>query len=248
MPQTVFDVGDPITSRLKLGVVPDGTTVVTITVTRPDGTTITAPTISGFVNVDEKTAQFYATDDGSSTGTTLHAAGDWLAVWKVTGTGANIAPKVYNVAPLPGTGTRVPWSPFLSQVAYHVPWLTVDTTTPGSQVYLGTFTGTTTPTDEIAQGHIDSAVNIMSPVLGVPLAVGLQPSARAVAALRAAASLARAFPRNAADIATAAALDARADASWKLLLTEAEQDGTATTVLTPHWFMPDPVAWGDTNL
>jgi hypothetical protein len=38
MPQTVYDVGDPITSRLKLGVTPDGTTVATVAVQRPDGT------------------------------------------------------------------------------------------------------------------------------------------------------------------------------------------------------------------
>lgn len=113
MPQTVYDVGDPITSRLKLGVTPDGSTVATVTLQRPDGTSV-AITPGAWVG-DEKTAQFYATDDGTVSGTLLAAAGDWLAVWKVTGTGASVTPKVYNVAPLPGTGTRPSWSPFLSE-------------------------------------------------------------------------------------------------------------------------------------
>src|ERR1041384_1946576 len=104
--QTVYDVGDPITTRLKLGVVPDGTTNVTLTVTRPDGTTIATPAISAWENVDEKAAQFYATDDGTLTGRPAPADGDWLVVWKVTGKGANVAAKVYSVAPLPGTSTR----------------------------------------------------------------------------------------------------------------------------------------------
>lgn len=248
MPQTVYDAGDPITSRLKLGVTPDGTTNVTITVTRPDGTAISAPAIGAFENIDEKTAQWYATDDGTASGTTVHADGDWLVVWKVTGTGANVAPKVYNVAPLPGTSTRPGWSPFLSQIADHVPFLTVDTVTPGSQLYLGTFTGNTTPTDEVAQRHIDVAVALMRPAVPT-ISVGLYPAARAVAALRAAASLARAFQRRPEDLTLAVALDARADASWKLLVEAAENEGTASsTVGTPHWSFPPAVAYGDYNL
>lgn len=151
MPQTVYDVGDPITSRLKLGVTPDGGTVATVTVKRPDGATIAGLTPGAFVG-DEKTVQWYATDDGTPNGTVLAAAGDWLAVWKVTGTGASVAAKVYNVAPLPGTSTRAGWSPFLSDVADFVPFLTVDTVTPGSQLYLGTFTGVTSP--KIGRAHV----------------------------------------------------------------------------------------------
>jgi hypothetical protein len=247
MPQTVYDVGDPITSRLTLGVTPDGTTAVTVIVTRPDGSSITAPAISAWA-ADVKTAQWYATDDGTASGTVLHADGDWLAVWKITGTGANVAPKVYSVAPLPGTATRVTWSPFLSDAADHVPYLTVSTAVPGSQIYLGTFTGETTPTDEQAQRHIDRAVALMHPAIPL-ISSALYPAARAVAALRAAASLARAFPRRPEDIAAAAALDARADASWKLLLTAAETEGTgAGAIGTPHWAFPEFPTYGDVNL
>lgn len=245
--QTVYDVGDPITSRLTLGVTPDGSTVVTITVTRPDGSAITPPPISPFTG-DVKTAQWYATDDGTVSGTTANAAGDWLAVWRITGTGANVAAKVYNVAPLPGTSTRVAWSPFLSSVADHVPYLTVDTTTPGSQLYLGTFTGDTTPTDEVAQRHVDYAVALMTPAIPSISAV-LYPAARAVAALRAAASLARAYPRRPEDLAAAAALDARADAAWKSLVAAAEEEGSGAGASgVPHWKFPEPPTYGDLNL
>ncbi len=248
MPQTVYDVGDPSSSRLKLGIVPDGTTTVAVTVTRPDGVTITSPAIGAWENVDERAAQFYATDTGLAGGTTVHADGDWLVVWKVTGTGANVAPKVYNVAPLPGTSLRVAWSPFLSQVADHAPYLTVDTITPGSQLYLGTFTGATTPTDEVAQRHIDAATSLMRPAIPT-ISTTLYPAARTVAALRAAASLARAFPRRPEDLALAAALETRADASWKSLVTAAEQEGTsAGAVGTPHWSFPVPPKHGDMDL
>jgi hypothetical protein len=238
MAQTAYDVGDPITSRLTLGITPDGTTQATVTITRPDGAAITPTAVSDWVG-DAKTAQFYATDDGTATGSILAAAGDWLAVWRVTGTGANVAAKVYNVAPLPGTGTRPSWSPFLSQVADHVPYLTVDTTTPGSQVYLGTFRGDTTPTDEVAQRHIDAAVSL---TLLSGLTTPLYPAATAVAALRAAASLARAYPRRPEDLQTAAALDARADAHWIRLqaavddLADGEGDGYFD--ILPMWTFP----------
>lgn len=245
--QTVYDVGDPITSQLNLGVIPDGTTNVTLTVTRPDGTAIAAPAISAWTG-DVKTAQWWATDDGTSSGTKTASAGDWLAVWKVLGTGANVLAKVYNVAPLPGTSLRPVWSPFLSQVADHVPYLTVDTNTPGQQIFLGTFTGRTTPTDAVAQRHIDLVVAIMQPSL-VNISSALYPAARAVASLRAAASLARAFPRRQEDLANAAALDAAASAGWAQLVDAAEAEGTvASTVLSPVGYFPSPRPWGDFDL
>jgi hypothetical protein len=151
VPQTVFDQGDLITSRLNLGVTPDDTTTATVTVQRPDGTAIAGLNTSAWAGM-EKTVQWWATDDGTAAGTTTSSAGDWLAVWRVTGTGASVTAKVYPVRPLPSASSdRPPWAPFLSDVADHVPWLTVDTVTPGSQVYLGTFTGRTTPTDEQVQ-------------------------------------------------------------------------------------------------
>src|SRR4051812_44679591 len=247
MPQTVFDVGDLVTSRLNLGVTPDGTTAATVAVYRPDGVALTGLNTSAWVGM-EKTVQWWATDTGLAGGTIAAAAGDWLAVWTVTGTGASVSAKVYPVAPLPGTGTRPPWSPFLSDVADHVPWLTVDTTTPGSQIYLGTFTGRTTPTDEQAQRHVDNAVAVVGALLGA-LPAGAYRLARAVAAERAAASLARAFPRNRGDIDTADQLAAQVAADMTVLSTAAEVAGSSPpSSPLPVLIAPDPVWYGDLDL
>jgi hypothetical protein len=247
MPQTVYDVGDLIASRINLGVTPDGTTAASVAVYRPDGTLITGLNTSAWAGM-EKTVQWWATDTGAQGAATANAAGDWLAVWTVTGTGASVSPKVYNVIPLPGTSTRPAWSPFLSDVADHVPWLTVDTTTPGSQVYLGTFTGRTTPTDEQAQRHIDTAVTMTGALLGT-VPASLYRMARSVAAVRAAATLARAFPRSRADVDTADQLGAQAVSDMTLLTTAAEVAGTSpASSPVPVMYAPEPSWFGDLDL
>lgn len=242
MPQTVYDVGDPITTRLTLGVVPDGTSIATLTVQRPDGTPISAAP-GGWVGSD-KTAQFFATDDGTPAGTVAAASGDWLALWKVTGTGASVTPKIYNVAPIPGTSTRVPWSPFLSDVADHVPFLTIDQRTPGIQFYLGTFTGWTSPADEVAQRHIDRAAPIVGAGFGT-LTGALPGMARSVTALWAAASLARAFARDRTGQDLAAALTAQAAAELKVLQQAVDAASETTLDARPVLIAPRPVPWGD---
>lgn len=250
MPQTVFDVGDPITSRLKLGVTPDGTTSASVVVRRPDGTIINGLNTTAWVG-DEKTVQWYATDDGTVGGTTDESAGDWLVVWTVTGTGASTTSKIYNVIPLPGQSTRPAWSPFLSDVADHVPWLTVDTTTPGSQFYLGTFTGWTAPTDEQAQRHVDRAAALTSVYVGtVPSTsqVALYDLARTATALRAASTLARAFARKRDEIDVADALLAEALAATTVLEQATAAVGADPTNTQPQWYAPEPVWWGDLNL
>jgi hypothetical protein len=249
MPQTVYYAGNPITARLKLGVVPDGTTNATVTVYRPDGTAIATPSISPWEGAagDEKTAQWYGTDDGyAGSATTVGVAdGDWVVVWHVSGKGATTAPKVFNVAPLPGAGTRPAWAPFLSEVAAHVPTLTVDTLTPGG-VLLGTFNSRTQPDDGQAFLHLDQAVNTIAGRFGT-LPAGTGRLARPVAALRAAASLARAWLRTddrltlARDLETLAAAETTA-------LTEAvtAAGGTASTDRPlPQWAFPPPSKYGD---
>lgn len=246
MPQTVYDVGDPITSRLKLGVTPDGSTVPSVVVKRPDGAAVAAAP-GAFVG-DEVTVQFYATDDGTPSAPVLNSGGDWLVVWTVTGTGASVTPKVYNVTPLPGTSTRPDWSPFLSDVADHVPFLTIDQSTPGSQVYLGTFTGYTSPTDEVAQRHIDRAASIVGAGFSTLTAAALIGMARTVTALWAAASLCRAYARDRSDQATADALERQAAAQLKILQTTVDNTGDSTLNALPVMFAPDPVPWGDSYL
>lgn len=250
MAQTVFDVGDLITSRLKLGVTPDITTAATVDVYRPDGTAILGLNTSAWVG-DEKTVQFYATDDAEVDGTVAAAAGDWLVIWRVTGTGASVSPKIYPVTPMPGTSTRPAWSPFLSDVADHVPWLTVDMTTPGSQFYLGTFTGWTSPTDEQAQRVTDRAASLTATYVGVvpsgsqALIYGL---ARTATALRAAAMLARAYARKREEIDVATALAADAAAAIGALEEAAGNVGADPINAQPLWYAPDPVWYGDLDL
>lgn len=251
MAQTVFDVGDPITSRLKLGVTPDGTTNASVSVRRPDGTALTGLIISawGGVDGDEKTVQWYATNDGSQGQPTNLAYGDWLAVWTVTGKGASVSPKVYSVYPLPGTTSQPTYQPFLREVADYVPWLTLDTTVPGGDTFLSTFTGNTYPTDEQAVRIVERITRPISERWPA-LPSSLYEQARTYISLRAAAALARSFPRTSGDSATADALDKQADAEWTKLQQQADDAGTSPTGTgqVPIFAYPTPVAWGDSYL
>jgi hypothetical protein len=253
MAQTVYDVGEPITSRLKLGITPDGTTTATVTVKRPDGTVITGLTASGWGGTggDEKTVQFYATDDGVSGSATDSSAGDWLVVWRVTGTGASVTPKVYSVRALPDTVDYPGYIPFLSDIADHVPWLTLDNTAPGADTFLGTFTGSTWPQDD--QVHRLTRLTTLPISARWPvLSDSVHELARAYIALRVAAQLARSYPRGEGDLATADRLAAEADALWASLTELADNSATgpdpAAAAQVPVWSFPAPVSWGDDYL
>lgn len=248
MAQTVFEVGDLITSRLHLGVDPDVTTTVTFKVYRPDGTEITGLNASAFVG-QVKTLQFYATDDGTASGTALAASGDWLVVWKVTGTGASVSAKVYNVTPLPTQGSNPAWMPFLSDVADYVPWTTIALDIPGGDTFYGTWTGSTYPTDEQAIRIIERVARPISEHWA-DLPTATFELARSYVALRAAADIARAYPRNPADVTAADAWDKRADLLW-LQLKQIADDSTTNPIAAgqkPVFAFPGPVAWGDSYL
>lgn len=249
MAQTVFDVGDLITSRLDLGVTPDGSTSVSVVVQRPDGTVITGLVPSGFVG-SQKTVQFWATNDGTSGASTTSASGDWLAVWTVTGTGASVTAKIYSVRSLPvPSDDRASWTPFLSDVADYVAYLTVDTTSPGGQVYLGTFTGDTTPTDEQVQRIIDREMSIVAAAtIGIaPMPTALYSLANTVVALRAASIIARTYQRtNELDLRFATTLDAWASAALAdLVRAVGEQGGGPGSGPAPVGYFPDAPYWGD---
>jgi hypothetical protein len=242
MPSTVFDVGDPINARLSLGVVPDGTTMVTVAVTRPDGTAIAPPTVIGPVNVMEYTAQF-----------TASMAGDWLVVWTVVGTGQGVQAKVFNVRALPSSSnTRPVWAPFLSDVGDFVPHKTRDLT-GGVDLILGTFTGATTPTDEQAHRILDGAITMVAGVTDLAgtavgqLSPALYPLARRAAAIRAAADIELAFPERTTDMSVYSALNARALAELASLQAAATHTGTGPVEATPVWDFPDPPNWADDN-
>lgn len=252
MAQTVYDVGEPITSRLKLGVVPDGTTQTTVTVHRPDGTALSGLTVSpwGGTSGDEKTVQWYATDDGLSGSSVTEADGDWLAVWRVTGTGASVSPKVYSVRPLPEAAPLAGYTPFLSEIGDYVPWLTLDTTVPGGDTFLGTFTGNTWPTDEQVHRLTRRTVDPVA-ARWPALAEAVEPLARTYVALRVAAQLARSYPRSEGDLTLANQLSAEADSLWATLLDLADNatsNDPSAGANVPVWSFPAPVSYGDDYL
>jgi hypothetical protein len=99
---------------------------------------------------------------------------------------------------MPGSPT---WAPTLADVARHVPTRSRDTTTPGSDALLNTFTEATTPTAEQAQSFIDQAVQwVISEcgqlLLDLPPTDELMVSARTAAEWRAAADIEVAYSLN----------------------------------------------------
>ena len=123
---------------------------------------------------------------------------------------------------------------------------------------LGTFTPNTDPTDQQAQRHIDDATDSIYARLGGTVGAASEPLASVVAALRAAAAIARGHARNDQDIRTADALDRRADAEMAVLIEVdaitsppgepgGEGDGGQETGV-PYWSFPDPPAWADQNI
>ncbi|MEU7170313.1 hypothetical protein ABZ949_02330 [Micromonospora tulbaghiae] len=137
----------------------------------------------------------------------------------------------------------------MMQVAAHVPYMTVDTVTPGSQKYWGTFNTQTTPNLDQALLLIAQAWPPVAAAAG-GLVESVWPLAQQVAALRAAAAIVRAYPRDNGDLARAAALDARADADLKRLIDANEaagggQGSDPADALMPLYSFPPAPAWGD---
>lgn len=139
----------------------------------------------------------------------------------------------------------VAWAPTLEQVAIWVPWLTTSTATPGNQTYAGTFTTTTSPTDAQAQAHIDRSVAVIGAGISATLPTTLYPLASAVTALKTAIALARSFPRSAADLVFADALEKQYNTDYQALIVSIDQTGTSPVEAYPVWTAPDPVWWGD---
>lgn len=139
------------------------------------------------------------------------------------------------------------WAPSLAQVADHIGRFTVDTNTPGSAVMHGTFTTTTSPTDTQAGRIITQVVEALETQLGT-VATEVQPMARWVAALRAAAVIARSFARSADDVAVADSLDRRADAEQsRLVAVDAATDGTPVDA-DPVFSFPPTTTWPEIRL
>jgi hypothetical protein len=138
------------------------------------------------------------------------------------------------------------WAPTLAEVANRIPTRTRDTTTPGSDTLLGTFTADTTPNADQAGEAIDSAVGAVVDAVGaLPDRPGVQRAARDAACWRAAADIELAYPIRDADVRVAGLLDARAKDALKTLQAALEIDEGGTVEDFPQWAFPDPVPWGD---
>lgn len=137
------------------------------------------------------------------------------------------------------------WEPTTAQVAVYVPWLTISKSSPGSQEFLGDFTGDTVPDAAEAQLHIADAAVTVGAVLGTLNTQPLQDLARVVVSLLAAASLAQSYARSDEERALAAALTTRAALVLAELKTAADAAGAAPLDAVPICYSPSPVPWGD---
>lgn len=231
-----------------LDVTPAATdTVGVLTVHRPDGTHSTLTVTAGPLGADPGSGQ--PTRRLTGTAVTYTLPGRWVLSWQVSGTGVGVEDVEVWVTPAPVPGGPT-WTPGLSRVAQYIPRLTVDTVTPGSAAELGTFNAYTNPDDVKAQHHIDDAVAGVLAILPV-VPAGLEPLARTVAALRAAASLQRSYSNTSNGLDTlqiAAALDARADADLARLRTAiddlADGDGDGFFDIAPIYSSPAAPPWG----
>lgn len=118
---------------------------------------------------------------------------------------------------------------------------------------LGTFTASTTPTDEQAQAVIDDAVNwVISEAGPVPANTDanyplISQSARSAAEWRAAADIEIAYPNRDADVQVFAQLNQRAKDAMTSLLNAMSETGEGTVEAYPVWSFPPPPPWADTD-
>lgn len=89
--------------------------------------------------------------------------------------------------------TAPSWAPSLAEVADYITSRTVNTVTPGSDTPAGVFSSTTYPTDTQVTRLIDGACSWVTVVTGT-IAVGLESSAKAVAAMRTAGLVELSYP------------------------------------------------------
>jgi hypothetical protein len=244
------DVGVGDSETPWLDVTPaDVDTVATLTVTpvQADGTAGTPYDVTatgGTVDPSTSTQRWTADQP-----VVYDQPGRWLLTWTVTGTGEGVETREVYVNPTPTAGNWPVWAPALADAAGHVPYLTVDTTTPGAAAFLGTFTPNTSPTDTEAAHHLTDAVTSVSAAVGT-VNDTLHGQARLVAALRAAAAIQRAYPRDPTDPnerAASDALDRRADAELSRLITANTAAGEAQipSAVLPQWSFPAAPAYGD---
>lgn len=227
----------------------DGTTAVVLTITKPD---LTSSTVTP------------TTADGGLTWTAApilyDQADSWVLLWTVTGAGANVLPRAVFVQPLPPAGGPS-WRPSLSDVAKYVPTRTlVLDRSNGGNTPVRTFDESTTPTGRDVDALITDGCNWVQTATGP---VGVTPSgaivtasatlygtARAAAAIYAAAAVERGYPQRDSDESIANDLLAlassmRADLVRANAAAVGGDPSNPVASLLPIYQFPPPSRWGD---
>lgn len=141
------------------------------------------------------------------------------------------------------------WAPTLADVARHIPRRTRDERSPGSDQLLGTFTASTTPNAEQAQGFIEDAVQWVVASAGpmpsnITLTDEIMVAARTAAEWRAAADIEVAYPVRDADVKLFAQLDQRAKDALVSLKSGLQMENQGVIELLPEYQMPPAIPAG----
>ena len=135
--------------------------------------------------------------------------------------------------------TTTTWAPSLEEIAGHIPTRTRDATNPGSDAFTGTFSATTTPTEDQAQRITTAAVATVTGAVGT-ITTALEPLARDAAGWRAAADIELAFLQRDGDTDIYDKLNERATLALSRLLEVAGEQGGGPDALLPVWCFPEP--------
>lgn len=215
----------------------DGTTLATVVLTAPDGTTSTPTAVSS---------------DGGHTWVAnpiYTQAGKYVAHWTVTGAGAGVTEQELWVSRPASPASAVAWRPELWHVAAYIPRRTLVGAVSGYGEALETFTADTHPSAQAVNRLVSDACAWVG-LLVTPVATPLLDQARAAAAVRAAAMVELTYPDNRDDLSTADTLlklaDAmRADLDTANVAVVGADPEDPKTLLPVLYGFPDAPLWGD---
>lgn len=177
-------------------------------------------------------------------------AGKWTVKWTITGTGADVVYQEIQVSRIPVAGATVGWRPERWDVGAYVPGRTLVGAVDGYGHVIYTFDDTTMPTGAAVDRLITGAVAWVETGCGALLGEQWWESAKACAAMRAAALIELTFPRTEKDVDTSAQLLKAADAMREDLrkaIVGAGGDDPTTDAddVLPVFSFPAASPWGD---
>ncbi|WP_213004740.1 hypothetical protein [Paractinoplanes toevensis] len=228
----------------------DNTTVATLTVTAPNGTsTSVAVSPDVLVPIPDTSPVEYTQTWTADQPVEYSAAGRWVLRWAVSGTGEGAEDfEVYVVQSATSGGPT--WWPGRSRVANYVPHRTLQRSLSTSQssedVYEMSFGTDTTPTGlQVDRLIADGAAWVSA--RAAPLADSMGPAASVVVALYAAAAIERGYPDDDQSLQRANDLEKRLDVMLKDLI-DANNASNGTDdfglEVAPMWqFPPADCRW-----